>query len=102
MKFLIFYPRTIVAAQENGTGVLNGTGAPCPPGYATRSCLMARGGRAKFLFHCPGLLRVERPALAVWHHLLRVLLGWVFFKDNFWASFWAYLHITYKTLNKTN
>jgi len=52
----------------------------------------------------PALLRVAQSALAVWHHLLRVARpsGLGFFKDNFWASFWAYLHITYKTLNKTN
>jgi len=50
------------------------------------------------------LLRVALPARAVWHRLLYVALpaGLAFFKNRFWASFWAYLHITYKILNKTN
>ena len=64
-KFLLFYPRATVAAQENGMGVLNGMGALRPPGYAFWSCLMAREDRAKFLFRYPGLLRVIRPALGV-------------------------------------
>jgi len=65
---------------------------------------MARADRAKFLSSCPILLRVARPALAVWHRLFCVAhpVGLGFFKDRFWAYFLAYLHITYKTLNKTN
>jgi len=44
------------------------------------------------------------PALAVWHSLLYVALpaGLAFFMNRFWASFRAYLQITYKALNKTN
>jgi len=57
------------------------------------------------LFYPPGqFFRVALPALAVWYCMLYVALpvGLAFFKNRFWASFWAYLQITYKALNKTN
>ena len=61
---------------------------------------MAQGDHAKFMlaawvyFAWHGLLLLFGTTYFAWH----ALLGWVFLKDNFWA----YLHITYKILNKTN
>ena len=50
-------------------------------GRLAQLCLMARGARAKSLVACPGLFRVARSALAVWHHLVRMArpFGLVFF-----------------------
>jgi len=49
---------------------------------------------------------MARHALAIWHRLLCMacpaLLGWVSLRINFGLLFRDYLHITYKTLNKTN
>jgi len=65
---------------------------------------MARADRANFLASRQVFLRVARPTLTVWYRLLCVvrLLVWASSRIDFWGSFWAYLHITYKTLNKTN
>jgi len=67
--------------------VPHGTGSPCHV-----SVLLA------------GFLRLTLPALAVRHCLLYVALpaGLAFLKNRFEASFWAFLQITYKALNKTN
>ena len=73
--------------RRGGMVVPCGTGWPC-----------------YFFVRFSSFLRAARPTLAVRHRLLYVALpnGLAFFKNRFWASFWAYLQITYKALNKTN
>jgi len=89
---------TAVPPYTGGTAVPHGTVWPC------HLCTSGTSWPCCFSVRFSNFRRVVRPTLAIRHCLLFVALpaSLAFFKNKFWACFWAYLQIAYKALNKAN